>query len=90
MASVTLSDGREIELREPMAGELRGIKLLDVLQLDVSAHAELVPRISEMERAQFLALNPRDAIAIMTENVGFFAPSALEEASQPVSRMPGK
>lgn len=53
-ATVTLSkpvkiDGEEvtkITLRKPMAGELRGLKLTDVLQMDVNAIIGLVPRIS--------------------------------------------
>jgi len=36
-----------IDVREPKAGELRGIKLLDVLQLDVVAYEMLLPRITE-------------------------------------------
>ncbi|WP_434629466.1 phage tail assembly protein [Chromobacterium sp. CV08] len=35
-----------IELRRPRSSELRGLKLTDVLQLDVDAVIKLLPRIS--------------------------------------------
>jgi hypothetical protein len=75
MTTVTLSTGRTLDLREPTAGELRGIKLLDVLQLDAGAHAALVERLSELSAAEFYALKAPDAMAVMTGIVGFFAPN---------------
>lgn len=89
----TLKNGRTVELREPSAGELRGIKLLDVLQLDAGAHADLIPRISDLERPEFLGLGPADMLALMTEVVNFFAPPDPDQttpASPPKSRTPGK
>lgn len=80
---VTLKSGRIVEIREPTAGELRGIKLLDVLQLDAGAHAELIPRITDLERPEFLALGPADLMAIMSEVVGFFAPSGEDRTDAP-------
>jgi len=37
----------EITLRKPAAGELRGLKLTDLLHGDVNATIRLVPRISQ-------------------------------------------
>lgn len=74
--SITLSSGRILELREPTAGELRGIKLLDVLQLDAGAHAVLVERIAELSAAEFYSLKAPDMMTIMTGIVGFFAPAS--------------
>lgn len=37
----------EITLRKPAAGELRGLKLVDLLNGDVNATIRLVPRISQ-------------------------------------------
>lgn len=96
--TVTLSDGRRVELRPPTAGALRGIKLLDVLQLDAGAHADLLPRIADITALEFYRLGGADAMALMSEVVGFFAPAALDptadptapNGSQPVSRMPTK
>jgi hypothetical protein len=91
MASVTLKDGRTLEVREPTAGELRGIKLLDLLMLDAGAHADLVPRITDLERPEFLRLGPADLMAVMSAVVGFFAPTETDQAaSPPPSKTPGK
>ena len=75
MSVITLSSGRLLELREPTAGELRGVKLLDVLQLDAGAHAPLVERLSNMSALEFYALKAPDAMAVMTGLMGFFAPT---------------
>lgn len=80
--SVTLSSGRILELREPTAGELRGIKLLDVLQLDAGAHAVLVERLSELSAVEFYALKAPDAMVIMTGLVGFFAPTPEDQSPE--------
>jgi hypothetical protein len=37
----------EITLRKPLSGELRGLKLVDLLNGDVNATIRLVPRISQ-------------------------------------------
>lgn len=40
------SEIKDVELREPTAGELRGLKLVDLLNLDINALVTLIPRIS--------------------------------------------
>ena len=50
-----------IELRKPYAGDLRGLTLTDVCQMDFSAACTLLPRIS--------ILNERDMLNIETENL---------------------
>ena len=37
----------EIRLREPMSGELRGLKLFDLIQLDVGTLHEILPRLTQ-------------------------------------------
>ncbi|WP_263264903.1 phage tail assembly protein [Pseudomonas sp. RIT-PI-S] len=37
----------EVTLRKPLSGELRGLKLVDLLNGDVNATLRLVPRISQ-------------------------------------------
>ena len=78
--AVALSNGRSVELREPMASDLRGVKLLDVLQLDAGACAPVIERVSDLTAAEFYALKATDALALMTELVGFLAPSASQPA----------
>lgn len=55
----------EILLREPSAGELRGIKLFDLVQGDAAAIVELLPRISTpaISKGEAMALKMRDLTA---------------------------
>jgi hypothetical protein len=46
---IKLGDKKEIksiDIREPKAGDMRGISVLDVMRLEVSAYRELLPRIT--------------------------------------------
>jgi hypothetical protein len=74
-----LKDGQltEIKLRKPMASDLRGLKLLDVIQMDTAAVAQLVPRIAEnhFTSADFYQLDPADLLQVMTEIATFFVPT---------------
>lgn len=71
-----------VKLRKPNAGELRGIKLVDLLQMDVSAVATLLPRITEptLTTADVNKLDPADLVAIGTVTAGFFLPKAQRES----------
>ena len=62
----------EVTLREPSAGELRGLDNFDVMRMNVTAHRTLIPRISDITANEFDQLPPKDLIAIQTEVVGFF------------------
>lgn len=62
----------EVTLREPSAGELRGLEMFDVIRMGVNAHRTLVPRISNITANEFDALAPRDLLSVNTEVVGFF------------------
>ncbi len=63
-----------IELRVPKAGELRGIKLLDVVQMDTAAYEELIPRIStpSLTKQEFGQLSLPDVAQIMNRIGGMF------------------
>lgn len=54
-----------INLRKPAAGELRGLKLLDLLNGDVNATIRLVPRISNptLTEQEVAALEPADLLS---------------------------
>ncbi|GMR27020.1 hypothetical protein STENOSP10_12390 [Stenotrophomonas sepilia] len=71
-----------VKLRKPSAGELRGIKLVDLLQIDVSAVATLLPRITEptLTAADVNKLDPADLVAIGTHTASFFVPKAQRES----------
>ena len=68
----------EVGLRKPLAGDLRGIKLLDVIQIDMAAVGEIIPRISTtgMTKAEFFKLDLSDAMNISEAVNGFMSPNA--------------
>lgn len=71
-----------IELRRPQAGELRGLSLSDLLNMEVSAVIKLVPRISSpaLLEQEVSALEPQDLVSIAAEVAGFLLPKSAREA----------
>ena len=63
-----------VTLREPDAGAMRGLKLLDVMQMDVSALIRLIPRIAEpyLAEAEVALMGPADIARLGMAVVGFF------------------
>lgn len=84
--TVTLSapvkiDGKDetkITLRKPKAGELRGLKLAEILMMDVATMIKLVPRISmpPLSEDQVADLEPEDLSALSTKVMTFFTSKA--------------
>lgn len=71
-------DGKNVNaitLREPSAGEMRGIKLTDLLQMDPAALIRVIPRISEppLSETDVAGLGPRDLLKVGAEVVKMFA-----------------
>lgn len=62
----------EVDLREPSAGELRGLKVFDVVQMDVAACRQLIPRISMMTANEFDSLSAKDLTILCNEVAAFF------------------
>jgi len=64
-----------LTLRQPSAGELRGVSLLDLAQLDVTALHKVLPRITTptLTEHDISRLCPADLLAIGAEMAGFFA-----------------
>ena len=62
-----------LELRTPKAGEMRGLKTMDLLQMDITAHRTLLPRICpELTAAMFDDLEAENLTAIQSEVTSFF------------------
>lgn len=72
----------EITIRKPTAGELRGLSLVDLTQLDVNAMLKLLPRISTplITDAEAAKLDPADLLALATE-VASFLPQRSKASS---------
>ncbi len=71
-----------LTLRKPDAGTLRGIKLAELLQMDVGSLTMLLPRISTptLTAADAAKLDPVDLVSIATEVGNFFLPKAQRES----------
>jgi hypothetical protein len=70
----------EIVLSAPRVSQLKGIKMLDILQGDGEAAAKLIPRISKPSLGpdELEKLHPADFTAIFQAILGFFVPAATE------------
>lgn len=71
-------------LTPPTAGVMRGLKLLDVAQMEVTAISALLARITNpaLLPAEIAALPPADFMALATEVVGFFVPAEQMAAAR--------
>ncbi|MDR3429693.1 phage tail assembly protein [Silvimonas sp.] len=74
-AEQTLTD---ITVRKPASGELRGVTLTDVLQMDVNALSTILPRLTTptLTRQDVGNLDPADLVQLGTEVAGFLVPKA--------------
>lgn len=70
----------ELTLRKPTAGELRGISLANLVQMDVAATITILPRITTppLTPQEVAALDPADLLQISTAVVGFLLPKAAK------------
>lgn len=71
-----------VHLRKPMAGELRGIKLTELLALDVGAVQKLLPRITSptMTAHEVASLDPADLAELAMEVASFFVRKSARAA----------
>ena len=81
----------QIQLRKPNSGELRGLNLVSLMQLDVTTLITLLPRISSpsLTPVEAAALAPEDLMQIGAEVMGFFM-TAQEKAILSGSPEPSK
>lgn len=75
---------REVSLRKPNAGELRGLTMADLARLDVNAMITLLPRITvpNLSVAEVRQLQTEDFFALTTE-VGSFLLTKADMAGYP-------
>lgn len=74
----------EVTLRKPVSGELRGVTLTDLLQMDVLALRKVLPRITTptLNDHEIGNMDPADLVQMATEVAGFLLPkSAKVDAS---------
>ena len=63
---------KEVALRKPFAGEMRGLSFSNIMQLDVDSMVTLIPRISDLTERQMINLEPVNMPPLFTEVAGFF------------------
>ncbi|MGQ5524819.1 phage tail assembly protein [Chitinimonas sp. PSY-7] len=71
-----------VTLRKPKAGNLRGISLLNLMQMETDAVIRVVPRISEptLNAQDMDRLDTADLVQFGTMIAGFLLPKAVKEA----------
>lgn len=75
-----------ITLRKPASGELRGLALSELLQLDVSALQKVLPRISSptLTEQDVGRLDPADLVQMGSKVAGFLLPKSAQADLSPV------
>ncbi|GJA17788.1 phage tail assembly protein [Aeromonas caviae] len=69
----------EIVVRKPVAGQLRGLNMTDILQMDVNALSKLLPRITSpaLTEVDISAMDPADLMQLGQEVGAFLLPKKL-------------
>ena len=73
-----------VTLRKPSSGELRGVSLVELLQMDVASLIKVVPRISSptLTAIEVSGMDPADLLALSSKISGFLLQkSAKTDAS---------
>lgn len=72
-----------VTLRKPLAGELRGIKLSELLALEVGSVQQVLPRITTptMTPNEVASLDPADLIELSMRVAGFFVRKSVRAVS---------
>lgn len=74
-----------ITVRKPGAGELRGVSLMDLMRMDVTALHTVLPRITTptLTTADVSKLDPADLTQLAVEVTGFLLTKAQQQDTFP-------
>ena len=74
-----------VQIRKPNSGELRGLTLMALSQLDVGALEKLLPRITipPLLKHDIAALDPADLMQLGGEVMDFLLPKAAKAEASP-------
>ena len=77
----------EIQVRKPQSGELRGVSLVDLLQMEVTALQTVLPRITTPTLTPFDVgqLDPADLLQLAGAVSHFLLPKAARELASPAA-----
>ena len=70
-----------ITLRKPNSGELRGVSLAELLNMDVNSLVKVVPRISTptLTAIEVTSMDPADLFALGTKVSGFLLQKSIKK-----------
>lgn len=76
-----------VEVRKPASGELRGLTMMALSQLDYAALETLLPRITNPRLSKFDVqnLDPADFMQLGGEVMDFLLPKSAKEAASPTT-----
>ena len=66
---------KTITIREPLAGELRGLSMHDVAILDVDTMVTLIPRISDLNATHMVNMPVCDLLELGKHAASFLVPA---------------
>ena len=71
----------EITVLKPTVAALKGLKMFDVLQMDVDALQVLLPRVTQpmLHKNDFINMEVADFTELVTAVIGFLAKNSAEE-----------
>ena len=75
-----------VQVRKPASGELRGLTMMALSQLDYGALETLLPRITipTLEKRDIAQLDPADFMQLGSEVMDFLLPRSAKEPASPM------
>lgn len=72
-----------VTIRRPRAGELRGVQLVNLLQMDVVALQNVLPRVTipTLHEHELRNMDPADLVQLGSEVAGFLLPKGAQSQS---------
>lgn len=69
-----------ITVRKPKSGALRGVRLVALMDMDVTAMTEVLPRITDpaLTKPEIMAMSPGDLLNMSIEVVNFLLPKSMQ------------
>lgn len=73
-----------ITVRKPLSGALRGVTLMDVMQMDVQALTKVLPRITDpaLTEAELRNMDPADLVQLGTVVSSFLLAKKFKEPTE--------
>ncbi len=70
----------QVTLRQPNGGEMRGLSMMDIVQMKTEALFVLVPRISDpiLMASELKQMNPADLMQIATVIAQYYVPKKMQ------------